>query len=55
MKTPKANRDDVRETTLTVTVTKAEKEAIQDMANKRGITMSAWVRMVLLDKINQSN
>ena len=53
MKTPKANRDDVRETTFTATVTKAEKKAIQETANKSGLTLSAWVRMVLAEKINQ--
>ena len=53
MKTPKANRDEVRGTTFTATVTKAEKKAIQEMANKSGLTLSAWVRMVLMDKINQ--
>lgn len=53
MKTPKANRDEVRSSTFTVTATAAEKEAIQDMANKSGLTMSAWVRMVLNEKINQ--
>jgi predicted HicB family RNase H-like nuclease len=53
MKTPKANRDDVRESTFTATVTKAEKKAIQEMANKSGLTLSAWVRMVLAEKINQ--
>lgn len=53
MKTAKANRDEVRETTFTATVTRAEKEAIQEMANKSGLTLSAWVRMVLAEKINQ--
>ena len=53
MKTPKANRDEVRENTFTVTVTRAEKEAIQKMANKSGLSMSAWVRMVIAEKINQ--
>ena len=53
MKTPNANRDEVRETTFTVTATKAEKEAIQEMAYKTGLTLCAWVRMVLNEKINQ--
>jgi antitoxin component of RelBE/YafQ-DinJ toxin-antitoxin module len=53
MKTPKINRDEVRESTFTVTATRAEKEAIQRMADKSGLTMSAWVRMVLNEKINQ--
>ena len=53
MKTAKANRDEVRENTLTITATRAEKEAIKKAANKIGLTMSAWVRMVLNEKINQ--
>ena len=53
MKTPNANRDEVRESTFTVTATRAEKEAIKKEANKTGLTMSAWVRMVLNEKINQ--
>lgn len=54
MKTPKVNRDEVRESTFTVTVTRSEKEAIQDMANKSGLTLSAWVRMVLAEKNKQN-
>ena len=53
MKIAKANRDEVRENTFTVTATKAEKEAIQNAAYKSGLSMSAWVRMVLAEKINQ--
>lgn len=53
MKTPKSNRDEVRENSFTVTATRAEKEAIKKAADKIGLTMSAWVRMVLNEKINQ--
>ena len=53
MKTPKSNRDEVRENSFTVMATKAEKEAIQKMADKSGLSLSAWVRMVLNEKINQ--
>jgi antitoxin component of RelBE/YafQ-DinJ toxin-antitoxin module len=53
VKTAKDNRDDVRESTFTVTATRAEKEAIQKVAHQNGLTMSAWVRMVLAEKINQ--
>lgn len=53
MKTPRSNRDDVRENSFTVMATKAEKEAIQRMADKSGLSMSAWVRMVINEKINQ--
>ena len=53
MKTPKSNRNEVRENSFTVMATKAEKEAIQKMADKSGLSLSAWVRMVLNEKINQ--
>ena len=53
MKTAKTNREKVRESTFTVTVTKEEKEAIQEMAYKTGLTVCARVRMVLAEKLNQ--
>lgn len=53
MKTAKKNREEVRKSTFTVTVTRAEKEAIQGMAHKTGLTLCSWVRMVLAEKINQ--
>ena len=53
MKTPKANRDEVRENSFTVMATRLEKEAIRKMADKSGLSISAWVRMVLNEKINQ--
>lgn len=53
MKTRKSNRDEVRENTLTVPMTRAEKEAIQREAGKMGLSMSSWVRMVLAEKFNQ--
>jgi predicted HicB family RNase H-like nuclease len=53
MNKPKSNRSEVRENTFTVTATKAEKEAIQNAAYKSGLSTSAWVRMVLAEKINQ--
>ena len=53
MNKPKANREDVRETSFTVMVTRAEKKAIQEKASKIGLTASSWARMVLAEKINQ--
>ena len=53
MKTPKANRDEVKESTFTVTSTRSFKKAIQKKADESGLTLSAWVRMVLAEKINQ--
>jgi hypothetical protein len=53
MKTPKANREEVRGNTLAILLTDAQKEAVEREANKAGLSMSAWVRMVLAEKINQ--
>ena len=53
MKTPKANRDEVREENLSIPMTKAEKEAVQSAAYGCGLTMTSWARMVIAEKINQ--
>lgn len=53
MKTPRSNRDEVRENSFTVMATKSEKEAIQRMADKSGLSMSAWVRMVINKELNK--
>ena len=54
MKTAKINRDEVRENSLTVPMNKEEKQAVQDAANNMGISMSAFVRMVLKDFMKKS-
>lgn len=53
MKTAKTNRDEVRENSFTVMATRAEKEAYKKTADKSGLTLSSWVRMILNEKINQ--
>lgn len=53
MKTARSNRDEVRENSFTVMATKAEKEAVRKMADKSGLSMSAWVRMVLNEKLER--
>lgn len=53
MKKPKSNRDEVRENTLCILLTAPEKEAVEKEASKMGLSMSAWTRMVLAEKINQ--
>jgi hypothetical protein len=53
MKTRKSNRDEVRENTLAIPMTKAEKEAIRQASAQSGLTMTAWARMVLNQKVNQ--
>lgn len=54
MKTPKVNRDEVRENSLVVPMNKEEKEAVQKASDDMGITMSAFARMVLRDFMKKS-
>lgn len=49
MKTAKGNRDEVRENTLSILMTKEEKQAVQEGADDMGVSMSAFARMVLKD------
>ena len=53
MKTPKANRDEVRAENLSIPMTRAEKEAVQSAADSCGLAMTAWARMVLAKEINR--
>lgn len=53
MKIAKSNRDEVRENTLCILLTAPEKQKVEREANKKGLSMSAWARMVLAEKINQ--
>jgi hypothetical protein len=53
MKMPKANREEVRGNTLAILLTDDQKKAVEREANKAGLSMSAWARMVLAEKINQ--
>lgn len=49
MNVKKANRDEVRENSLTIPMNKQEKERVQKKANEMGVSMSAFGRMVLSD------
>lgn len=49
MKTPKANRNEIRENALTIPMSKEDKEAIKKAADDMGVTMSAFARIVLKD------
>ena len=53
MKTEKSNREEVRENTLCILLSAIEKESVEKEANKMGLSMSAWARMVIAEKINQ--
>lgn len=47
MKTKKANRNEVRETSITFPATVKEKSQIQKAADEMGVSMSAFIRMVI--------
>lgn len=55
MKSAKANRDEVRENSLTILMTKEEKESVQNEAGKMGVSMSTFVRIVLKDFMKKAN
>lgn len=55
MKTAKSNRNEVRENSLTVPMNKEEKQAVQNAADKMGVSMSAFARIVLKDFLKKSN
>lgn len=54
MKRARINRDEVRENSLTIPMTKAEKEAIREASAQSGLTMTAWARMILNKEINKN-
>ena len=53
MKIARKNRDTVRSEEIIIKVTSIEKRAVMAAADQHGLTMSAWIRMVLNEKINQ--
>ena len=53
MKTAKNDRTAIRGNTLAILLTDSQKESIEREANKAGLSMSAWARMVLAKEINQ--
>lgn len=55
MKTAKTNRDEVRENTLSIPMTKDEKESVQKAANDMGVSMSAFARIVFKDFMKKSS
>ena len=49
MKTAKSNRDEVRENTLAILLSREEKNAVQNKADEMGVSMSTFARIVLKD------
>lgn len=55
MKTAKTNRDEIRQNTLCVPMSKEEKMMVQKAADDMGIPMSAFARMVIKDFMKKAN
>ena len=53
MKTPTSNRNEVRENSLTVPMTRIEKEQIKKSADNMGVSMSTFARIALKDYIKK--
>jgi hypothetical protein len=53
MKTPKANREEVRSKTLCISMTKEERDCVRKMAHESGLTDSSWARMILNKEIEK--
>ena len=53
MKTPRTNREEIRENSLTVPMNREEKEQVKRAAENMGVPMSAFVRIVLKDFIKK--
>lgn len=55
MNVKRSNRDELRENTLCVPMSKDEKEIVRKAADDMGVPMSAFVRIVLKDFMKKSN
>lgn len=53
MKTKKINRDEIRENSITLLMSKDEKHAVQKAADEIGVSMSTFVRMILKKAIKK--
>lgn len=49
MKTKKTNREEVRANSLTIPMTREEKNKIEKAAENRGLSMSAFARLVFYE------
>lgn len=55
MKTAKINRDEIRQNTLCVPMSKEEKMMVKKSADDMGISMSAFARLVIKDFMKKSS
>ena len=55
VKTAKTNRDEIRQNTLSVPMSRQEKMIVQKAADDMGVPMSAFVRIVIKDFMKKAN
>ena len=53
MKVAKTNREEVRENSLTVPMSKSEKDEVKRMSNEMGVSMSSFVRIIIKEFIKK--
>ena len=53
MKRPKANREEVRANSLTIPMSKEEKEAVQRAADILGVSMSTFARIAIKEYVRK--
>lgn len=53
MRTPKTEREAIRDEMLMVKMSSAEKAELQDAADKKGLPMSSYVRMLIKQDIER--
>lgn len=53
MKVAKTNREEVRENSLTVPMSKSEKDEVKRMSNEMGVSMSSFARIVIKEFIKK--
>lgn len=53
MRTPKADRETIRDEMLIVKMSPAEKAELQDAADKKGLPMSSYIRMLVKQDIER--
>lgn len=55
MRTPNANRDEIKTNSLTIVLTDAEKRRIEAAAIEKGMSMSLFVRLLIKDALDNND
>lgn len=55
MKTPRTDRETIRDEMLIVKMSPTEKSELQDAADKKGLPMSSYIRMLIKQDIERGS